>query len=66
MHSNDNTSIIELVNSLIAQAVKNQASDIHIEPFENEQVIRFRIDGMLYKILKSPKRRYCLLQNLWK
>jgi general secretion pathway protein E len=54
--SNNNASIIELVNSLIAQAVKNQASDIHIEPFENEQIIRFRIDGMLYKILKSPKR----------
>jgi general secretion pathway protein E len=48
--------IIRLVNSLIFQAAKEKASDIHIEPFENEIAVRFRIDGVLYEITKPPKR----------
>ena len=39
--------VIQLVNSLIAQAVETRASDIHIEPFENEFRVRYRIDGIL-------------------
>ena len=48
--------IIRLVNSLIFQAAKEKASDIHIEPFEEELSVRFRIDGVLYEITKPPKR----------
>ncbi len=48
--------IIRLVNSLLFQSVKERASDIHIEPFEKDLVVRFRIDGVLYEILRPPKR----------
>ncbi len=45
-----------MVNSLLFQAAKDRASDIHIEPFERELTVRFRIDGILYDILSPPKR----------
>lgn len=48
--------IIRLVNRILFQAVRDRASDIHIEPMEEELVVRFRIDGVLYPILKPPKR----------
>jgi len=48
--------IIKLVNSILFQAVKRGASDIHIEPFEKELMVRYRIDGVLYDIMKPPKR----------
>ena len=49
--------IIRLVNSLLQQAVKERASDIHIEPFERELVVRFRTDDLLYEPLRPlPKR----------
>lgn len=48
--------IIRFVNSLMTQAVKDRASDIHIEPFERELSVRFRIDGLLYEIVRPPKR----------
>ncbi|HEY8370360.1 MAG TPA: type II secretion system ATPase GspE, partial [Thermodesulfobacteriota bacterium] len=43
-------------NSLLFQAVKARASDIHVEPYERELVVRFRIDGVLYNVLNPPKR----------
>lgn len=52
----DEAPIIRLVNSLLFQAVKERASDIHFEPFEKEVAIRYRIDGILYNILSAPKR----------
>ncbi len=48
--------IIKFVNTLLTQAVKDRASDIHIEPFERELVVRFRIDGVLYEIVKPPPK----------
>ncbi len=48
--------IIRFVNSLLTQAIKDRASDIHVEPFEKELVVRFRIDGVLYEIVKPPPR----------
>lgn len=48
--------IIRFVNSLLTQAVKDRASDIHIEPFERELSVRFRIDGVLYEIVKPSKK----------
>jgi len=50
-----NAPVVRLVNSIIEQAVNMQASDIHIEPMEQETVVRFRIDGMLQKILNIPQ-----------
>jgi general secretion pathway protein E len=52
----DEAPIIRLVNSLLFQAVKERASDIHIEPFEKDLVVRFRIDGVLYEVIRPPKR----------
>lgn len=48
--------IIKLVNHILYQAVKRGASDIHIEPFEKEVRVRYRIDGVLYSALTPPKR----------
>jgi len=52
----DEAPIIRLVNSLLSQAVKQRASDIHIEPFERDMSVRFRIDGVLIEVIKPPKR----------
>lgn len=48
--------IIRLVNLLITRAVESRASDIHIEPFEDEMKIRYRIDGVLDDVESTPKR----------
>jgi len=56
LESDDEAPIIRLVNSLIFRAVKQKASDIHVEPFEKELVVRFRIDGVLYDITHPPKK----------
>jgi general secretion pathway protein E len=56
LEADDSAPIIKLVNGLLSQAVKDRASDIHIEVFEQELVIRFRVDGMLYDVLSPPKR----------
>ncbi len=54
--ADDEAPIIKLVNSLMFQAVKERASDIHIEPFERELAVRFRVDGVLREKIKPPKR----------
>jgi general secretion pathway protein E len=51
----DEAPVIRLLNSVMFQAVKERASDIHIEPYEREIEVRFRIDGILYKMLSPPK-----------
>ncbi len=51
----DEAPIIRLLNSVLAQAVKERASDIHIEPFEKKIDVRFRIDGVLYPVLSPPR-----------
>lgn len=48
--------IIKLVNHILFQAVKRNASDIHIEPFEKEVRVRYRIDGVMYTTMNPPKR----------
>jgi general secretion pathway protein E len=52
LDSEDDAPIIRLINAVFTQAVKENASDIHIEPFENRLVIRFRIDGVLREVLQ--------------
>ncbi len=56
LESDDAAPIIKLVNGVLSQAVKDRASDIHLECFENELVVRFRVDGMLYDVISPPKR----------
>jgi len=56
LEASDEAPIIRLVNSLLFQAVKDRASDIHIEPFERVLTVRFRIDGILYDVISPPKR----------
>jgi type IV pilus assembly protein PilB len=51
----DDAPIVKFVNLLIAQAIADRASDIHIEPGERELRVRFRIDGVLHDIMRSPK-----------
>ncbi len=48
--------IVKLVNMLITRAVESRASDIHIEPFENNVKVRYRIDGALTEVEAFPKR----------
>ncbi|MBF0620529.1 MAG: type II secretion system ATPase GspE [Magnetococcales bacterium] len=55
LESEDDAPIIQLVNSIIVQAIRKRASDIHIEPFEKDIVVRFRVDGVLHSILRPPK-----------
>ncbi|MGE5530137.1 MAG: type II secretion system ATPase GspE [Patescibacteria group bacterium] len=50
--------IIRLVNLLLVNAVKAEASDVHLEPFEDEVKVRYRIDGILYEVDAPPKRLY--------
>jgi type IV pilus assembly protein PilB len=49
------TPIIRFVNLVLQQAIKDKASDVHFEPFENEFRIRYRIDGALYEMAPPPK-----------
>jgi general secretion pathway protein E len=55
LDSNDDAPIIRLINAVLTQAVKENASDIHVEPFENRLVVRFRVDGMLREVLQSKR-----------
>ena len=55
LESDDDAPIIRLINAVLTQAVKENASDIHIEPFENRLVIRFRVDGVLREVLQSKR-----------
>lgn len=47
--------IIRLLNAVLQQAVKERASDIHVEPYENDLDVRVRVDGILSKVLSPPK-----------
>ena len=55
LESDDDAPIIRLINAVLTQAVKENASDIHVEPFENRLVVRFRVDGVLREVLQSRR-----------
>ncbi|MFN9993852.1 MAG: GspE/PulE family protein, partial [Phycisphaerales bacterium] len=48
--------VVKLLNLVLLQAIKDRASDIHFEPFENEFKMRYRIDGVLYEMVPPPKQ----------
>src|SRR4051795_2782714 len=54
--SADEAPIVKLVNIILTEAVKRGASDIHVEPYEKELRVRFRIDGMLQPIMSPPMK----------
>ncbi|OEU60829.1 MAG: type II secretion system protein GspE, partial [Desulfuromonadales bacterium C00003094] len=56
LDASDEGPIIRFVNSMLTQAYKERASDIHVEPFETELVVRYRIDGILYEVLRPPAK----------
>ena len=55
LESEDEAPIIRLINAVLTEAVKKNASDIHIEPYEKRLVLRFRIDGVLQEVLQSRR-----------
>ena len=55
MDAEDDAPIIRLINAILSQAVRDKASDIHIETFEDRLSVRYRVDGVLAEVL-SPKR----------
>ena len=55
MESTDDAPVIRLINAMLAQAVRQQASDIHIEPFEKRLAVRYRVDGVMLKLLEPPR-----------
>jgi len=56
LESDDDAPIIRLINALITEAIKENASDIHVEPFESRLSIRFRVDGILREVLEPPRQ----------
>lgn len=59
----DEAPVIRFVNSVIFRAVKERASDIHIEPYERETVYRFRINGVMTEILRQPKKTHAAVSS---
>lgn len=57
LNSNDDAPIIKLLNAILAEAIRKNASDIHIETFETQLRVRFRIDGQL-KVVLTPKIQF--------
>jgi len=53
--SENDAPVIRFVNNLLFRAIKDKASDIHIEPYEKDMVVRLRIDGVLYDVARPPK-----------
>jgi type II secretion system protein E len=61
MRMADDSAVVKMVNAIFAQAVRDGASDIHIEPYEREVKVRYRIDGMLTDMMRPPKRMHAAL-----
>lgn len=59
----DEAPVIRFVNSVIFRAVKERASDIHIEPYDRETVYRFRINGVMTEILRQPKKTHAAVSS---
>jgi general secretion pathway protein E len=55
LESEDDAPIIRLINAILTQAVKEQASDVHIEPDEQHLVVRFRVDGVLHEVMRPAR-----------
>ncbi len=56
LDTSDEAPIIRFVNGLLTQAYRQRASDIHIEPFEFESIVRYRVDGVLFEVQRPPHK----------
>jgi type IV pilus assembly protein PilB len=54
--ASEDAPVVKLVNLILTDAIKKKASDIHIEPYEHVFRVRYRIDGVLYEVMKPPKK----------
>ncbi|HTK56532.1 MAG TPA: ATPase, T2SS/T4P/T4SS family, partial [Gemmatimonadales bacterium] len=59
----DDAPVVKLINTILTEAVKRGASDIHVEPFEHEIRVRYRIDGALIEIMKPPVKMKAALTS---
>ncbi len=71
LDAKDDAPMIRLANSILGQAIRQKASDIHIEPFEKDLMVRYRVDGVLFNVLSIPQKiqaglvsRFKLMANL--
>lgn len=55
------TAVVQMVNLIFAQSVRDGASDIHIEPYEREVKVRYRVDGILNDMMRPPKKMHAAL-----
>ncbi|MCX7920257.1 MAG: type IV-A pilus assembly ATPase PilB [bacterium] len=55
--------VVKLVNVIIQEAIKERASDIHIEPYEDSLRVRYRIDGVLHEVAPPPKRLHAAITS---
>jgi len=63
--SAEDAPVVKLVNLILMDAIKKGASDIHVEPYEKDFRVRFRIDGVLYEVMKPPmKLRSAIISRL--
>jgi type IV pilus assembly protein PilB len=61
----DDAPVIKLVNLILKDAITKRASDIHVEPYEKDFRVRFRIDGVMYEVMKPPmKLRNAIISRL--
>ncbi|MDH3452687.1 MAG: type II secretion system ATPase GspE, partial [Gammaproteobacteria bacterium] len=61
LEAEDDAPIIRLINAILTEAVRKNASDVHIEPFERRLAIRLRVDGVMMEILEPPRNLAPLL-----
>ncbi|MDP1906263.1 MAG: type II secretion system ATPase GspE [Pseudomonadota bacterium] len=61
LESEDDAPIIRLINALLAQALREGASDIHLEAYENRSVLRYRVDGILRDVMAPPRALHAAL-----
>jgi general secretion pathway protein E len=61
LETEDDAPIIRFLNTLLTQALRDRASDIHIEAFEGRSLVRFRIDGVLRELLEPPRALHAAL-----
>ncbi len=54
--ASEDAPVVKLVNLILTDAIKKKASDIHIEPYEHSFRVRYRIDGILYEVMKPPRK----------
>jgi len=54
--ASEDAPVVKLVNFILTDAIKRKASDIHIEPYEHAFRVRYRIDGVLYEVMKPPRK----------